>query len=126
MAKLTNVINTPFGNFTRKSGTAYGFAAVAEAAVNPEAGLRVTGNRIGDPALSETYEYQGKTHPGTQRVRYHIVWSRTEAGARKNAEGYVWQAARCVGVYPVDHFGLAAEPLKLAGAWRGDANGRND
>jgi hypothetical protein len=102
MAKITNSIDTPFGTFTRKSDTAYAFAAVAEAAVNPEQGLRVTGNRKGDAALSDPdYLHQGRSYPGEQRVRYHIVWSRTEAGARKNAESYVWQAARCAGVFPV-------------------------
>jgi hypothetical protein len=43
-----NTINTPFGTFTRKSGTTYAFAAVVEAAQNPEEGLRVVGNRKGD------------------------------------------------------------------------------
>ena len=98
---VTNIITTPFGTFTRKSNTAYAFAAVVEAAENPEQGLRVTGNRKGDPALSSTYESGGKTYPGEQRVRYHIVWSRTEAGARTNGESYVWAKARVVGVYPV-------------------------
>jgi hypothetical protein len=100
--KTINSIETPFGTFTRKSDTAYAFAAVAEAAVNPEAGLRLTGNKIGDVALSEpNYDYQGRSYRGQQRARYHIVWSRTEAGARKNAESYIWEAARCVGVFPV-------------------------
>jgi hypothetical protein len=98
---ITNVIETPVGRFTRKSATLYTHAAVIEAAENPEGGLRVTGNRKGDPALSETYEYKGQTLPGTQRVRYHIVWSRSAYGARKNGENYIWQAARVVGVFDV-------------------------
>jgi hypothetical protein len=98
---VKNVIDTPVGIFTRKSATRYGFAAVIEAAVNPEQGLRVTGNRKGDPALSSTYEHNGKTYPGEQRIRYHIVWSRTSAGAWKNGENYVWAKTRVVGVFPV-------------------------
>jgi hypothetical protein len=100
---ITNTITTPFGTFTRKSGTTYGFAAVVEAAENPEQGLRVVGNRKGDPALSSTYtDDAGRVWPGEQRVRYHIVWSRTSAGAWKNAEGYVWAKTRCAGVFPVE------------------------
>jgi hypothetical protein len=57
------------------------------------------GNRKGDDGLMrEAYPGAGFKSPA---VRYHIVWSRTEAGARKNAEGYVWAPARCVGVFPV-------------------------
>lgn len=92
-----NIIHTPYGTFTRTSRTAYGFAALAEAVEQPERGLRVVGNRKGDPALTDT-----NARYSTARVRYHIVWSRTEAGARKNAEGYVWQPARCVGVFAVE------------------------
>jgi len=97
---VINTIRTPFGTFTRKSSTTYAFAAVAEAAKSPEKGLRVVGNRKGDPALSIP-ENDPHGYP-TDRVRYHIVWSRTEAGARSNAESYVWEAARCVGVFPVE------------------------
>ena len=103
MAKITNSITTPFGTFTRKSDMAYAYAALAEAATEPEKGLRVVGNRKGDAGLSgPPQEWGGRMYPGEQRVRYHIVWSRTGAGARKNAEGYVWQPARCVGVFAVD------------------------
>jgi hypothetical protein len=97
---ITNTIKTPFGTFTRKSKTAYSFAAVAEAATSPELGLRVVGNRAGDPGLTrEAYPGAGYKSPA---VRYHIVWSRTAAGARKNAEGYCWAPARCVGVFNVE------------------------
>jgi hypothetical protein len=98
MGRMTNTIRTPFGTFTRKSGTAYAFAAVAEAATNPELGLPVVGNRKGDGLARVRY---AGSNP-CPAVRYHIVWSRTEAGARKNAEGYVWFPARCVGVFPVE------------------------
>jgi hypothetical protein len=96
---VNNVIETPVGTFTRKSNTTYGFAAVVEAAENPEQGLRVTGNRKGDPAPRRT----DPAYPGyeEQRVRYHIVWSRTAAGAQKNGESYVWAKTRVIGVYPV-------------------------
>lgn len=97
---VINTIHTPVGTFTRKSATAYAFAAIAEAAKSPEKGLRVVGNRKGDPALSIAAN-DPNGYP-TERVRYHIVWSRTAAGARSNAESYVWQAARCVGVFPVE------------------------
>lgn len=104
---ITNTIVTPVGTFTRKSQTAYAFAAVAEAAERPERGLRVVGNRKGDPALSGPETEGPWAGYAVNRVRYHIVWSRTEAGARKNAEGYVWQAARCVGVFAVETTGGA-------------------
>lgn len=97
--QLTNTIETPFGTFTRKSGKAYAFAAVAEAAVNPELGLRVVGNCKGDPGMTRE-AYPGAGYE-SNAVRYHVVWSMTESGARKNAEGYIWMAARCVGVFPV-------------------------
>jgi len=101
--KTINTIETPFGTFTRKSDTTYAFAAVAEAAVNPEQGLRVVGNRKGDFTVERSYTNSvGETSTYDEpRVRYHIVWSRTAAGAQKNAESYVWQAARCAGVFPV-------------------------
>ncbi len=103
---VNNVIETPVGTFTRKSNTTYGFAAVCEAAENPEQGLRVVGGRKGDPALaySETIHYEdgsGSYVATEARVRYHIVWSRTAAGAQKNAESYVWAKTRVVGVFPV-------------------------
>lgn len=88
----TNTVVTSVGTFVRKSTTVYAFAAVAEAAVNPEQGLRVVGNRKGDPGLGSQWD---------ARVRYHLVWSRTEAGARKNAESYIWAKTRVVGVFPV-------------------------
>jgi len=99
---ITNTIFTPVGVFTRRSNTRYSFAAVVEAFENPEQGLRVVGNRKGEPALSSTYvDRDGKTWPGEQRTRYHIVWSRTEAGARKNGENYIWAKTRVLGVFPV-------------------------
>lgn len=99
---ITNTIVTPFGTFTRKSNTTYAFAAVVEAAENPEKGLRVVGGRKGDPSLGETSQgWDGKMYT-EPRVRYHIVWSRTEAGARKNGESYVWAKTRVIGVYAVD------------------------
>jgi len=98
MAKITNTVFTPVGVFTRKSSTAYAFAAVAEAFDQPELGLPVVGNRKGEPGLGRV-RYEG-SNP-CPAVRYHIVWSRTEAGARKNAENYVWFKARCIGVFPV-------------------------
>lgn len=97
---ITNVINTPVGTFTRKSSNVYAFAAVVEAAEKPEEGLRVVGGRKGDAGLGMPYEWDGKTYT-EPRVRYHIVWSRTEYGARKNGENYVWAKTRVIGVYPV-------------------------
>jgi len=103
VAKITNVIETPVGRFTRKSDTAYAFAAVVEAAENPEQGLRVVGNRKGDIVHRGTYTRDNGSvvNYEEQRNRYVTVWSRTEAGARKNAEGYCWAKARIVGVFPV-------------------------
>lgn len=96
---ITNAINTPVGSFIRKSNTTYAFAAVVEAAENPEQGLRVVGNRKGDFTVSCNYGERTYDEP---RVRYHIVWSRTESGARKNGESYVWAKTRVIGVYPVE------------------------
>ncbi len=98
---ITNIIKTPVGEFTRKSATRYLFAAVIEAAEKPEEGLRVVGNRKGDKDLGKALPYGDKTYI-EPRVRYHIVWSRSAAGAQKNGEGYVWAKARVVGVYPVE------------------------
>jgi hypothetical protein len=98
---VNNVIDTPVGTFTRKSRTTYAYAAVVEAADQPERGLRVVGTRKGDPALSVPETLSNGVSYTTPRVRYHIVWSGSEAGARKNGEGYIWQAARVVGVFPV-------------------------
>lgn len=100
-AKFTNVATTPVGTFTRKSSTAYAFAAVIEAAENPEQGLRVVGNRKGDPGLTHTANYGDRSY-SSPAVRYHLVWSRTAAGAQKSGEGYVWAKARVVGVFPVE------------------------
>ena len=86
-----NTVVTPFGTFTRKSDTAYGFAAVVEAAVDPDHGLRVVGNRKGELVTKEGYS----------STRYHVVWSRTAAGAHKNGENYVWAKTRVLGVFPV-------------------------
>lgn len=94
---ITNRIETPFGTFSRKSKTAYSFAAVIEAAVDPGNGLRVVGSRKGDPALSD-----GERYRATQRVRYLAVWSRSEANARKNGETYAWDLTRVLGVFPVE------------------------
>ncbi len=98
---ITNSIQTPVGTFTRKSKTAYLFAAVIEAAENPEQGLRLVGNRKGDPELSVAGKFGTSTYV-EPRSRYHIVWSRSAAGAQKNGEGYIWQKARVVGVFPVE------------------------
>lgn len=99
MAKRTLQVETPFGTFTRKTNTAYRFAAVAEQRDNPELGVRQVGNSPKhDASLPPRFGQNGTTY---ECQRYHVVWSSTEAGARKNAENYPYDYTRCVGVYPV-------------------------
>jgi hypothetical protein len=100
MAKQTIKVETPFGTFTRTTASAYKFAAVTEQRDDPEKGVIVAGTRKGDASLPARFSVVNPDYriPCT---RYHVVWSKTWAGAVNNAEGYPYDHVKLLGVYPV-------------------------